>query len=299
MKDRPTISTITPFLDVKDFLPEAIESVVSQSWPEWELILVDDGSSDGSTDIARDYAARYPGRIVYCDHPGHRNMGTSASRNLGRSRATGEWIAYLDADDVWIPSKLAEQLAIVERHPQIGLIVGATRYWYSWTGAPEDAQRDEIIKVGAPQDEVFQQPRLLEILYPLGEGAAPSMNTVLVRADALDRIGGWEDSFKTAYEDQAFLVKLYLETSTYVSSAVWDHYRQRPGSNSELNLKGTDYAKLRLVFLEWFEGYLKDRQLQSAPAWPLVQRGLRPYRHPLLHRIDQLGRRAVRTLGRI
>ena len=67
--------------------------------------MVDNGSTDRSTDIALQYAAHYPGRVRYLEHAGHQNRGMSASRNLGIKNAAGAYIALLDADDVWLPQK--------------------------------------------------------------------------------------------------------------------------------------------------------------------------------------------------
>ena len=77
------VSVIVIFLDAGKFITESIESVLAQTYANWELILVDDGSSDQSTSIAKDYARRFPDKILYFDHPGHKNLGKSTSRNLG------------------------------------------------------------------------------------------------------------------------------------------------------------------------------------------------------------------------
>src|SRR6516165_6057064 len=96
------------FLNEERFLEEAVQSVFDQRLADWELILVDDGSTDRSTQMARDLAARDK-RIRYVDHPGHENRGMSATRNLGVACATAPYIAFLDADDVWTSDKLTEQ----------------------------------------------------------------------------------------------------------------------------------------------------------------------------------------------
>ena len=80
-RDEPLVSVVLCFYNEKLFLGEAIQSVLSQEYRKWELILVDDGSSDESTDIAKAYAAQYPDRIFYVDHAYHQNKGLSASRN--------------------------------------------------------------------------------------------------------------------------------------------------------------------------------------------------------------------------
>lgn len=94
-------------------------------------------------------------------------------------------------------------------------------------------------------------PRLLTQLYPVGPGAAPSMNTVLLRAEVLERIQGWENAFPGAYEDQAMLVKAYLSTPVLVSTVCCDRYRIRPGSVMErvYATEGYDAARLRFFTL--------------------------------------------------
>src|SRR5438874_1836189 len=142
MNQKPLVSVITIFLNGERFIREAIESVFAQTYDNWEFFLVDDGSTDASTEIALQYAAQYPGKVRYLEHAEHQNCGMSATRNLGLRHARGTYVAFLDADDVWLSDKLARQVAIVEAQPQAAMVYGATEYWYSWTGHPEDCQRD-------------------------------------------------------------------------------------------------------------------------------------------------------------
>ena len=136
------VSIVTPFLNPGRFLQECIESVVAQTYGEWELLLVDDGSNDGSLAIAQQYAVRYPGNVRCFTHEGGRHRGASASRNLGIHHARGEYLAFLDADDVYLPRKLEEQLPLLDAHPRAAMMYAATEYWHSWSGRPEDAGRD-------------------------------------------------------------------------------------------------------------------------------------------------------------
>src|SRR5262245_49569485 len=103
MHSRPLVSVIMIFLNAERFFLEAIESVFAQTYSNWELLLIDDGSTDGSTEIALRYAKNSPEKVRYFEHNGHCNRGTAASRNLGLSQARGDYIAQLDADDVWFP----------------------------------------------------------------------------------------------------------------------------------------------------------------------------------------------------
>ena len=104
------VSVIIPFYNTPEqFIREAIESVFAQTFGHWELFLVDDGSTGECTEIAKNHADDYPERVTYFKHPGHQNRGASVTRNLGIEHAKGEYLAFLDADDVWFPQKLEQQ----------------------------------------------------------------------------------------------------------------------------------------------------------------------------------------------
>ena len=126
MPGMPLVSVIIIFLNEQRFLSEAIESVLEQTCSNWELLLVDDGSTDASTGIARRYSECDAQRVRYLEHPSHTNRGMSASRNLGIQEARGEYVALLDADDVWLQDKLARQLEIMEQRPEAAMVYGAT-----------------------------------------------------------------------------------------------------------------------------------------------------------------------------
>src|SRR5262245_30409625 len=118
----PKVSVVMIFFNAERFIGEAIDSILAQTYSSWELMLVDDGSADGSTEIAKSYARRYPAKIVYLEHEQHRNQGMSASRNLGIHYCTGKHIAFLDSDDVWLPHKLERQVAIIESQPETAMV---------------------------------------------------------------------------------------------------------------------------------------------------------------------------------
>src|SRR6266487_3700210 len=158
MPSQPRVSAIIIFLNAERYIDEAIESVFAQAYDSWELLLADDGSTDGSTAIVLQYAERYPDKVRYLEHPGHQNRGMSATRNLGIRNARGEYIAFLDADDVWLPQKLEQQVQALDAHPEAGMIYAPTQYWYSWTGKREDIQYDNLPKLGLEPNTLIKPP---------------------------------------------------------------------------------------------------------------------------------------------
>lgn len=278
MSRPPTVSVVLIFYDDERFLPEAVAGVFAQSYDDWELVLADDGSSDGSSAFARRVAAEHPDRVRYVDHPQHANRGPSATRNLGVRSSRGRYIAVLDSDDVWESNKLAEQVAILDAHPEVGLVVGTSRYWWSWSDEPAP-RADRLMPIGAPADRVHEPPTLALQLYPLGRGVAPCPSSWLLRRELVERIGGWEEHIRPVYEDQGFLGKAYLETPIWVSSRCWDRYRRHPGQL----VSATDaagYHTARREYLHWYEGHLRRTDVRDPEIWRALRRALWRYRHP-------------------
>ncbi|MBM7804172.1 glycosyltransferase involved in cell wall biosynthesis [Geodermatophilus bullaregiensis] len=278
----PRVSVIMIFLDGEAFIDEAITSVMAQSMQDFELLLCDDGSTDGSTAIARHWASQHPGRVRYLQHEGHANRGMSATRNLGLAAARGEFVAFIDADDVWRPRKLAEQIAVMEAHAELALVGGTVRYWRSWAGG-----EDVLVPTGHVQNRVVRPPEASLAVYPLGSAPAPCPSDILLRRDAVDAVGGFEEHFTGArqiYEDQGFLAKLYLARPVFFSDAVWLDYRQHPDSWVTTVTRDGRYDEVRRYFLTWFDGHL--RRLPDEPPHAVrvaVSRALRPYRRPVAH----------------
>ena len=281
--NQPLVSVIIAFLNEERFLVDAVESVLRQSYRNWELLLVDDGSTDKSVGMAKDYANRFPERIHYLQHEGHANKGLSASRNKGIQHARGSLIALLDADDVWLPEKLEQQTTIFKRHPEVAMVAEASLYWFSWEAVQK---QDILIPVGAPPDKVYQATELPRYLYPLGTGAAPCPSGLMLTKKALEKAGGFEESFTKEYqlyEDQALLHKIYLKENVYISSACNNKYRQRTGSIVEKVHADGHYLAVRKYFLDWLEAYMQNEAVESKEVQHLLQKALLPLRHPQVY----------------
>jgi glycosyltransferase involved in cell wall biosynthesis len=296
----PAVSVIIIFYNANRFLAEAIESVLHQTEESWELVLADDGSTDRSTAIAREYADKFAPKVRYVEHAGHRNQGMSPTRNLGIRSSAGEWIAFLDSDDVWKPGKLAEQLRLLAAHPEAGLLYGSPLYWFSWSEALSRF-KDCQPGVSVTPETVAYPPELLLRTYPLGKGPAPCPSDLIVKRSVIERVGGFEESFGgpyQMYEDQAFLVKAYLTTPVYVSSCCWTWYRQHPNACSTVVRASGQYLGVRRFFLEYLERYLRMQGIDDPEIRRAVDRAWWPYHHPHLASAREFCRRAWRRLRR-
>ncbi len=298
----------------RQFLIEAIESVFDQTYDNWELMLVDDGSTNTSTEIALEYVLKYPEQVRYLEHDLHQNLGMSATRNLGILHASGEYIAFLDADDLWLPDTLTEQTAILDTHLEVAMVYGAIQWWYSWTENLEvksdfiDTPQVFLANPSIYLDRIVQPPILFMLLLQM----KISISGMLLRRQAIDKIGGFENMFRGLYEDQVFCTKVCIRFPVFVSSQCWYKYRQHPDSCCAIAAQtNQEYWQLqRPVFLGWVEQYLSEIGLKDTAAWNLVQTELWMYRYPLLSsqiqqiqalidRIKQKAQRITRSILRI
>jgi glycosyltransferase involved in cell wall biosynthesis len=283
MRIQPVVSVIIIFLDEEKYLQEAIESVFAQSFPAWELLLVDDGSTDGSTDIARDWAERYPNRVRYLEHDGHANCGMSASRNLGMGKAAGKYTSFLDGDDVWLPTKVKEQVAILEEHPEAAMVYAPLKMWYSWTGEPDDIDGDFLYGVSSDgaypfRDELIEPPALLSTFLRHEEYLPGGF---MAKRETMLRLAPYENEFRGPYSDTVALVKLCLHEKVYASTKVWYLYRKHEESNTYISwIEDTGFAEQRL-YLDWVEEYFYEIGLEDPELWRILNRMLLPHRHPI------------------
>lgn len=284
MSSKPLVSNIIIFLNGEQFIQEAIESAIAQTYEHWELLLVDDGSSDRSTKIARAYTEQYPQKVRYLHHANHENRGMSASRNLGISNALGEYIAFLDADDVWLPHKLESQLAIMDAQPEVAMLYGSTQLWYSWTGNREDIQRDFVPSSGVGVNTIFRPPTLLNLMVQR-KATSPCPSSILVRREAIEKVGGFEERFRGMYEDQVFCTKMFLSTPVFVASECWGRYRQHPASCYSIAKSTGERDMARLFFLNWLEEYLFKHEVADTQVWKVLSSELLRYRHPRLYQL--------------
>lgn len=255
MTNKPFFSIITNFYNTEDYISEAIESVISQTYPNWELILINDGSSDNSTSIAKAYVISFPGKIIYLEHENHKNKGTSASRNLGVKHARGNFITFLDSDDVYLPNRLEEHSNIFTNDTSIEAIFGATKYWYSWNAS--NFKSEDYVQTLEISTGIYYPPELL-ILMLTKKAAVPCMGGLTVKKNIFDSVGGFEEEFTGMYDDQVLYSKLMLNSKIFVDENFYDLYRQHNTSTCYHAIKSNSVHNYEYIFLSWLNRYVSN-----------------------------------------
>jgi glycosyltransferase involved in cell wall biosynthesis len=162
------VSIIIPVYNCEQYLTEAIESALSQTYPFTEIIVIDDGSTDGTADAARQFAPQ----VRYCYQP---NAGTGAARNKGIDLADGDYFSFLDADDLWSEDKLRIQMAAFRGNPGVDIVFGYVKQFHS----PE-LDETEKSRIVCPEE--------------LMRGSHPC--TMLIKRESFFRVGLFETDWK-------------------------------------------------------------------------------------------------------
>lgn len=255
------VSVIMPFVNAQAHLAEAVESVIGQTLTDWELLLIDDGSTDDSPRIANDFVAGERRIRLLAPDPARR--GAAAARNRGIAAARGQYVAFLDSDDLYEPGKLAHDAAALDADGEAAWVYGATRWFY------EDARtRDYVERLGLRLDRRYLPPELLNRIILEERGDIPCTCGVMIRRSALDAVGGFEEQF-VLYEDQSLWVKLLLRYPVRVLSGCNALYRQHPASTSSAAVSSGDYSQsaghpARDAFLTWVAHHAAEHDAPPA-----------------------------------
>lgn len=203
------VSVITPCYNFGHLISETIESVRQQSYSNWEMIIVDDGSTDNTEAVVREYILSDP-RIRYLRQ---QNAGPSAARNLALREAKGEFIQFLDADDLIQPAKFEAQTAFIKSHPDVDVVYGNVRYF---TGDPADSDNWMYSFWGAKKEWM---PKISgqgnEFLVHALKGSFAHINSFLFSKTIVDKAGPW-DTNKRAAEDYLFVLDCILAGGHFV-----------------------------------------------------------------------------------
>ena len=181
---QPKVSVIIPAFNAEAFLAEAVGSVLAQTYRNIEIIVVNDGSSDGTGAVALSFGQR----IIYVEQS---NSGPARARNRGIELSTGVFVAFLDADDLWVATKIEEQIRFLQGHPEVALVYAQMVNFRQGTEI-EEAPFPTNVHSGWLFDQLLTQNSI-----PL-----PS---VLVRSQVLRAVGGFEEGLRTAEDTNLYL----------------------------------------------------------------------------------------------
>ncbi|MEO8692369.1 MAG: glycosyltransferase family 2 protein [Acidimicrobiales bacterium] len=244
----PSVSVVVAFFDEEPYLATAIDTVLRQSVVDWELLLVDDGSRDGSAAIADAAAASDP-RVRVLRHPGGVNAGLPASRNLGLAAARARYLCYLDADDAWVPEKLARQMAMMVANPSAAIVCGA-----SWRQPIDPGVPARLAVVSRRAPRLLRRGQFPRLMVR-GVVRTPPPSDVMYRTHALRQAGG-VPAGPNMHEDQRTFIAVTLRSRAMVSAEALTIYTVRSDSvyGSQLS-DPMQQVRQHAVFEAWVTAY--------------------------------------------
>lgn len=225
------ISVVIPVFNTGQFLADAIQSVLAQGEEPLEIIVVDDGSTDGSAEVAESFGS--PVRVIRQANAGH-----VAARNRGLQAARGEYITSLDADDLFSPDKFALQSGRLDRHPEIDIVIGQFRYFRA------SADEDESERATAHLDD----------------HASVQIGTHMIRRRVFERVGYPDETMRFADDWDWFTRVREAEVPLLLHRHVVLHYRVH-----DSNMTRDREAVSRFAFEAMRRSLARRRQAQAAP----------------------------------
>jgi glycosyltransferase involved in cell wall biosynthesis len=244
-----TVSVIVPTYNYARFLPDALESLRAQTYSDWECIVVDDGSTDDTTAVLR-IAAANDGRVRYVSQA---NAGPSAARNRGIAESVGEYIQFLDADDVLPPTKLETQVRMMEKDPSIGIVYSDARFFQD---SPTNllSYRVPGPRPSTPSDSASPDPLLRALVeydnIMVVEGP-------LIRRGAITAVGSLEESLIRG-EDWQYWLRCALAGVRFVADSAEERaVRVRLHADSSMRNELAMHTS-SLAVRRWLVGQLDD-----------------------------------------
>lgn len=236
------VSVVIPVRNGREYIAEALQSVLNQTYTNLEIIVIDDGSDDFDYMTLQSLDSRI--RVICLS--GH---GVSCARNIGMAASSGRYIAFLDADDVWFPGKLMAQIRYFEEHPEVGCVFGSFIKWCADNHGgfpPANSLWQDCSQVTA-----CDQERSGWLYTRLLSGLLVGMNTAVIRREVFDLLGGFDESMRIG-EDYLFWLKISRIFEMHALDAPVALYRIH--SSSAMNRLDDDNHQARLLttaFKRW------------------------------------------------
>lgn len=215
-----TISVVIPCFNAERYIAAAIRSALAQDWSDIEIIVIDDGSTDRSVELVGD---AFPEVKLLRQT----KQGAAAARNLGIRRSHGDWIAFLDADDFWLPGKLQAQWRLLDAQPTARMAYGAWQVWFSVEASPPTEYIDQVLSQAADPDQWagpsgWIYPRLLL-------DCEVWTSTVLMRRSLFEEIGFFDAALPIG-EDYDLWLRASQATPILRATRPCALYRMHPAS---------------------------------------------------------------------
>lgn len=224
------VSVVIPAYNVGPHIAEAIDSVLTQDYPQVEIIVVDDGSKDDTAEVV---AARYPQATLIRKE----NGGAATARNAGIRAARGEFVAFLDADDIWLPGKLTAQIDYFRAHPDVAMNCTGFSQWVSdERGVFPDPSTVIPDQTAIPVDAIDQEFSGW-VYHKLLLRNFVWTTTVVMRRSLIEKIGLYDEHFRLG-QDYEYFLRASRETEIHRLSRAYALYRQHAGSATA---RGRDY----------------------------------------------------------
>lgn len=215
-----TVSVVVPCHNAERWIAATLASVFGQAGAQLDVIVVDDGSRDASPEVV---AREFPqARLLR-----QTNAGVAAARNAGVAAARGDWVAFVDADDIWLPAKLTTQLSALAARPDYGMVCSGWEVWPSDRPEPDPALVERLVaepvseaRWGGPSGWIYPQLLLDSQVWT---------STVVLRRALLERVGGFDTSLRIG-EDLDLWLRLSRETPILRIARPLALYRKHPAS---------------------------------------------------------------------
>jgi glycosyltransferase involved in cell wall biosynthesis len=276
-RESPAVSIILPTYNRASFLPQAFASIDAQTFREWEIVVVDDGSTDGTREIVESLPPQLQARLRYVYR---QNGGAYAARNTGLDVARGESIAFFDSDDEWLPHHLQDCVAALERHADIHWVYGASRLVDDATGAELAPNSFYVEGRARPfrrlrtsdrgELHVIQDPDLISRVLE-GAGLFAGLQNSVIRRTVFANLRFRAEARNEA-EDQVFLIRAIAAGFRLAYFDRVHHVYHVHEANSSGSARGLSVERQARIYEDLIRGF--DELPSLVPLTPAQQRAL-------------------------
>lgn len=253
----PKVSIITPLYNGTKTLLETADSVLTQDFPDWEWIFFDDGSKDGTQELAKQLVSRYPDKIFYNEHAGNKNFGTAFTRNRAVEKSKGSIISFIDQDDIWYPNRLSHQLNIFEKLDGCAMIWGPALYWYK----ERSFKQPVLFKGKEIGSRMYDPPEFVEIFLNDLRGT-PLPSASLIHRRHFNEVKGYEEAIRGS-EDIVLWIKLADKFKIFYDDEILIKYRKHQDSTLRVANESGIMNEWNLVFYKWVIDFMKKNHQGS------------------------------------